>query len=350
LKTVGCQGPIRAGAKAKGGRPHRAAAVVVWSSWLYAAAVLSLWGLLGLAADLWWPATLVMFGPRWVWALPLVVLFPALAVVRPWLLWLPLISLAVVIGPIMSFCVPWHTFLTQTTKFIGVRVLTCNTEGDFLDTEELAKLIAEADPDIVVLQEWSHHEEREVFGASGWHVRARSPFCIGSRYPIRAVAILGSNERGGTECVVRYDLQTPGGVLYFFNVHIASVREGLQEVLLDPFRGPAELCANTELRWRESDAASHWVGQVDGPMLLAGDFNLPCESAIYRRYWSQFSDAFSSAGMGWGYTKFTRWHGIRIDHILAGPGWRFRRCWVGRDVHSDHRPIIAEVEWLGVSD
>jgi endonuclease/exonuclease/phosphatase (EEP) superfamily protein YafD len=285
-----------------------------------------------------------------VWALPLALLLPAAAVVRPRLLWLLLASLAVVVGPGMGLCVPWHTFLSQKHKFSGVRVLTCNTESDLLDAGALAALIIEIQPDIVVFQEWSRHEEREVFGDSGWHIRKDNQLCIGSRYPIRDTQVLGSTERGGTECVVRYDLETPGGILYFFNLHLASPRDGLEEVMASPWRGLPELQANTELRRRESELASRWVSQVDGPMLLAGDFNLPCESAIYRRYWSQFPDAFSSAGLGWGNTKFTRWHGVRIDHILAGPGWRVRRCWVGPDVHSDHRPLIAEVEWAGLSD
>ena len=84
--------------------------------------------------------------------------------------------------------------------------------------------------------------------------------------------------------------------------------------------------------------------------LLAGDFNMPVESAIYGQCWSRFSNAFDAVGLGLGHTKFTRWRGVRIDHILAGPGWRFRRCWVGPDVHSDHHPVIAEVEWVGASD
>src|SRR5205807_6163607 len=191
--------------------------------------------------------------------LPLGILFPAVVIVHPRLVWLPLISLVLIVGPLMDFCVPWQTFVSQEHKFAGVRILTCNTEDEFLDAEALAALIVETQPDIVVLQEWGHHQESEVFGTSGWHVRANSPFCIGSKYPIRDVAILNSNERGGTECVVRYDLETPGGILYFFNVHIASVREGLQEVLLDPFRGPAELRENTALRWRESELARRWI-------------------------------------------------------------------------------------------
>jgi endonuclease/exonuclease/phosphatase (EEP) superfamily protein YafD len=291
-----------------------------------------------------------MFGPRWLWALPLGILVPAAAVVRPRLLWILLFSLVVACGPLMGICVPWDTLLVQKPKFAGVRVMTCNTESESLDAAALAALIAETKPDIVAMQEWSHHEKSEVFGESGWYVRADNQLCIASRYPIRNVATLSSDERGGTECGIRYDLETPGGVLFFFNFHLASVREGLEEFIASPWRGLPDLQANTALRWRESELASRWVNEVDGPVLLAGDFNMPCESAIYRRYWSQFSDAFSSTGLGWGNTKFTRWHGIRIDHILAGPGWRFRRCWVGPDVKSDHRPLIAEVEWESVTD
>jgi endonuclease/exonuclease/phosphatase (EEP) superfamily protein YafD len=81
--------------------------------------------------------------------------------------------------------------------------------------------------------------------------------------------------------------------------------------------------------------------------VIAGDFNMPTDSDIYQLYWSSYTNAFSAAGLGFGYTKFTRWHGIRIDHILAGPGWRCRRSWVGPDVGSDHRPVLAELTWVG---
>src|SRR5205823_7149517 len=131
----------------------------------------------------------------------------------------------------------------------------CNTEGGSVDIAALAALVAEARPDVVVLQEWSHQGDQEVFGESGWHVRGENQLCIGSRYPILAAHTLGSDERYGTECVLRCDLQTPGGVLYFFNVHLASVREGLQEVVSSRWRGLPELEANTALRWRESEAA-----------------------------------------------------------------------------------------------
>jgi endonuclease/exonuclease/phosphatase (EEP) superfamily protein YafD len=55
--------------------------------------------------------------------------------------------------------------------------------------------------------------------------------------------------------------------------------------------------------------------------LVAGDFNMPAESAIFRECWANRTDAFRAAGWGFGHTKFSRWWGTRIDHILAGPPW-----------------------------
>jgi endonuclease/exonuclease/phosphatase (EEP) superfamily protein YafD len=100
-------------------------------------------------------------------------------------------------------------------------------------------------------------------------------------------------------------------------------------------------------RRQEARAVSRWANAGNHPLLVAGDFNLPVESTIYQQSWSGFLNAFSEAGMGLGYTFVTRWSGVRIDHILAGSGWRCRHCWVGPNLGSPHRPVIADLEWVG---
>jgi vancomycin resistance protein VanJ len=78
-----------------------------------------------------------------------------------------------------------------------------------------------------------------------------------------------------------------------------------------------------------------------------GDFNMPLESAIFRRCWSPLADAFSTAGWGFGFTKTSEkrgWsYGARIDHVLFSPPWRCLRCWVAGDIGSDHLPLVAEL-------
>ena len=114
---------------------------------------------------------------------------------------------------------------------------------------------------------------------------------------------------------------------------------------------PDDLEANNELRWKQSEyLGAGEAAAVAGPVLLAGDFNTPPESAIFRRLWTPYTDAFGAAGWGWGYTFIGGRTRVRIDHILAGPGWYCERCWVGPDVGSPHRPVITDLTWPGTAE
>ena len=58
-------------------------------------------------------------------------------------------------------------------------------------------------------------------------------------------------------------------------------------------------------------------------------------------------DAFASAGRGYGYTYGhtlrPAFSFLRIDHVLVGPEFEVRDCFVGGDEGSDHRPVIADI-------
>jgi endonuclease/exonuclease/phosphatase (EEP) superfamily protein YafD len=149
-------------------------------------------------------------------------------------------------------------------------------------------------------------------------------------------------------------VESPGRDIDFYSIHLQSPHNGLSAVLdrktvLRPSYSAA-LAAEIDQRWRESEDAQGALGGPAASPVLAGDFNLPADSAIYRRYWSGYRDAFAEAGLGFGYTEWPQVRllsfGIRIDHVLAGSGWRCRRCWVGPDVGSDHLPLLAELSPL----
>src|SRR5262249_11394378 len=155
-------------------------------------------------------------------------------------------------------------------------------------------------------------DEKSVLWQRAWHVRTDHNLLLASRYPIHDARTLPGETLGVSGAIAWYALETPGGRLNVFNVHLASPREGLEAVTASLRTGPARLDTNTALRWHESEVASSWAGRVPGPVLLAGDFNLPVDSPIYRRFWSGYANAFATAGLGWGYTKFTHWFGARI--------------------------------------
>src|SRR5262249_49345763 len=164
-------------------------------------------------------------------------------------------------------------------------------------------------------------------------------------YPIRQASVVGTDSMSNRGLVMRYELATPAGRVTLFSLHLATPREGILEAIHRGGTGAAGLRASTALRWLQSESLAREAEASPYPVLLAGDFNTPPESALFRRVWSDYTDAFSAAGWGWGYTFFSRWAAVRVDHILSGPGWHCARCWVGPDVGSPHRPLLADLTW-----
>lgn len=329
-------------------RRSRLATAVLLGCGSYAALILALWIFLSALGDRWWVATALLYGPRWFAGLPLLALTPAAVAWERRGLWALAAAFLLLIGPVMGFCVPWRTWLAKPSRMPRVRVLTCNVNYQNHHPEILFDLIATTDPDIVALQEWTpRHDDPTTKLGPGWQIHPDPGMCLLSRFPIKEADGLNREQLGGKGAAVHYVVDLPDGSLDFYNLHPISVREGLEAMIDYPVAAADDVRENLDIRWTEAEVASRWAGQARGRVLLAGDFNVPCDSPIYRHYWSGYTDAFSVAGLGFGHTWFSRWHGLRIDHVLAGPGWRCRRCFVGPDVGSDHRPIIADFEWTG---
>jgi endonuclease/exonuclease/phosphatase (EEP) superfamily protein YafD len=288
-----------------------------------------------------------MFSPRWLFALPVFLFAPIVIVTRRRALWPLALSSAVVLGPLMGFCVPWRPIIGLGPADQQIRVLTCNAHFNDLDAEAFSRLITLHDPHLVVLQGWLGKNKTTVFGETSWHLRRDKELCLASRYPVQRVEVAADSIFGkGGGNFARYDLETSTGTIHVFNLHLASPREALQTVVDWSSETPTILQANSDLRRSQSEIIRKWTEEVDGPILLVGDFNTPSDSTIYRQCWSDFHNGFGEAGFGWGYTYFTRRAAVRIDHQLGGPGWQCRKCWVGPNVGSPHRPVIADWEWV----
>lgn len=274
----------------------------------------------------------------------------------------------------------------------SIRVLTCNVGLEGYDEEALARFIDETMPDVVTLQEgYKQGSEVRVQGSveeniegrrqkaeeeasgvsrqasvaegalapslprplapssSGWHVSAAPGIFLASRFPIVSQQMLQrTTDWGGTRTVgVAYQLDAPGGPFAFVALHLYTPRKGLMATPTRPWHGNEELELNTAWRAKESADVAKWVAGLPGAVIVAGDMNLTPESEIFRRDWSRYTDAFSAAGFGYGYTYGYRasrpFWGIRIDHVLADANWRVERCWVGPHIHSDHRPVVADI-------
>jgi endonuclease/exonuclease/phosphatase (EEP) superfamily protein YafD len=326
--------------------------VVGVACWLYLVAALSLWLFLLAQADRWWPATLVLFGPRWVALLPLVILLPAALLLRRRSLWTLAGAAMLVLFPVMGLSVPWRQVISPRSEPIGpgIRVITCNAHRSLLDSTAFANLIASTRPDVVAIQEWTSKHQAAFANDPGWYVLRDGELCLVSRYPIRKVEDVGAanwkphNIAGAAVC---YELATPHGPVPFINLHLASPHRQFDGILGRSADAPADVEKNSDIRRAQAGAVNRAASRLGTATLIAGDFNTPAESDVFDACRGRLADAFDAAGLGLGYTYYSRWTAVRIDHVLCGPCWRPIRCWIGPEVGSPHRPLIAELEWVG---
>jgi endonuclease/exonuclease/phosphatase (EEP) superfamily protein YafD len=263
------------------------------------------------------------------------------------------IAAVVLVGPVMRFCVPWRRLVSPAGITPSLRVVTLNADDGSLDASSLKPVIDEAQPDIVAFQAWRSRSERILFGgeggAGGWHLQRNDELFCASRYPI-------NSERSSTDppftvgngSLAAYEIQTPGGIVELFNIHLATPRRGLLAFAGAGPEAAREVRENIELRRSQMEVVRRWVDEAirsgRGKVVIMGDFNTPPDSVLYRTFWSGFNNAFSTGGFGFGNTHFTRHTAIRIDHILMGPGWRCRSASVGPNVGSGHRPLMATLD------
>ncbi len=313
--------------------------------WLYGAGVGSFWAAANWASPDSWVPHLLLYGPRWTVFVPALLLVPAAIRVRSRWSAVPLgIALASFLG-IWGFNVPWRKLVPgDGPSSARLRVLTCNVQADDLRIQALADVIRETQPDIVLLQECRLDDPLVVLGRDGWYVRKADEFCVASRYPIVGFETLTRPNSLGRIVAVRMNVSWSVLTLPIVSVHLMTPRSGLEAIIESGSEGIDAFRAIADIQRLESGLVRRWVEDSPGSVLLAGDFNLTAEHALFRRDWSSYADAFSRTGWGLGHTMFTRRIGLRIDHILCGDDWRPTRCWVvGTDVGSAHRAVIADL-------
>jgi endonuclease/exonuclease/phosphatase (EEP) superfamily protein YafD len=328
--------------------------LVGWLAWAYLGATVIIAALMWGLGDRTMIGTVLLFMGRWVFLLPLILLVPAALIYQRLMLLPLLLGALVVLGPIMGFRTGWRRLLPQPAG-TQVRVVSFNADGGEFAAQMIPTLLSQWKPQIVALQECGEMLSTVVglvpTWMPGWHQFVGKDLCLLSRYPIREASVMDRSqldrvkqseekEFGGAGYVVRFVLETPRGPIRVANLHLETPRKGLEGLMDRDFR---RLDMNTEIRDIESSLARNWVDEGTGPLIVLGDFNTPIESRIFQRHWSDLSDAFSTAGTGFGMTKHNGWIRARIDHVLTSPEWHVDRTSIGQDVHSDHRPLIVDL-------
>ena len=315
--------------------------------WIYAIFAVAVWLVMRFEGDRWWIATLVLFGPRWVVALPLGILIPVAVVWQRRSLWPLMVASFIVAFPLMDLEVPWRRLAPTRGGGPMLRVLTCNTHGVQLDNAAFTRLLAETHPDIVALQEWYPPNGPAIFGDGHWFIINEGELCLASRYRIRRVESIGGHRWGWAGAAIQYEVEAPSGAFSFINLHLESPHVAFLATLRRSSSASAQVMRNIQQRMRQAEEMRRVAEKLGDSVMLAGDFNTPADSPIYRQSLSGFANAFSKSGFGFGWSYYAQGTVTRIDHILTGSAWQCRDCWVSPPVGSPHRAVIADFLWVG---
>lgn len=336
--------------------------------WLYLLVLLTLWGCIYFDSGNSWWITLFLFSPRWVLGLPWLLLFPLTLLIDYRTARWYTIHLLIIVIPLLGFCIPKFSSAGSTNDGAQqLRVTTCNVGEGPIRVARLLALLRQEQSEVLLLQECNPLLLEELKQKLHWNFRHDGRLVIASSLPLSNVTVIQQRvlDQYNVAITIAADVSLPDGMTTAHHDESPSGSELGTEPMAKPnlvrvasvhfptFR-PAfekarsfEASADDEYRTladeyrRLVQEASGALRPADKPTLVGGDFNVPAESAFYHDYWSNYQNALSLQGIGLCYTKYTRWHGVRIDHLLADARWTVESAKVGPDLGGDHRPVSA---------
>lgn len=227
----------------------------------------------------------------------------------------------------------------------NLRVMTSNLGGigKQQNNYKLLSQIKYSRAEILAFQEVSALDAKKNI-PDKWNVECILATCIASPYVITPI---NSNHRrflgGWGNIGALFMVDVKGISVFVLNIHLETPRKGIEDSQLSKLDF-SPVYDNANNRYIEANLVKDWVHDKS-PLIILGDFNMPVESSIYRMFFSDYKNAFNEAGLGLGYTKYTKFIGVRIDHILVDNHFRVINSWVGENIGSDHRAVFADLKF-----
>jgi endonuclease/exonuclease/phosphatase (EEP) superfamily protein YafD len=160
-----------------------------------------------------------------------------------------------------------------------------------------------------------------------------------SRYPFSPVESIEGIRSMRTVLNVR------GEQITLINVH-PNPPTGLMHI---PFTSTHLPGYNPSGRNQQLDHLLHAVRNIDGSLIVIGDFNTSDREPIYQRFAGTLRDAFAETGWGFGHTYSNHLRAfpqVRIDYIWSSSTITPLDSYVNCEVHaSDHCMVIADLVW-----
>jgi vancomycin resistance protein VanJ len=329
--------------------------VVTIAIFSYAILLTLLFLAMELAGERCWPFAVLLYLPQQMFLLPLIVLIPAALLAE-----VSLGAYAMLAGVIIIFWwhVPFYPGLGGTSGPVKIRVMTNNYGQNH--GLPIQPFIATEDPDFVALEDVTG--QGPVFQRTypKRAVRALGQFVFISKAPVKSATILDWPRWRGNPVAAVFEVPWQGEDLVFYTVHLPTPRgdfaklaglgllkelAGRNRRLSDGMSFGEAMTARVQLA-RDLAAV---LAREQRPFVALGDFNMPPNGYVHRVITWGLTDCFEQAGRGFGFTFPCDTHNpltlgqpwLRIDYVLAGPGWYAHDCRVEPDRRSQHRAVVA---------
>lgn len=231
-----------------------------------------------------------------------------------------------------------------------IRMMTYNVHHLSKGAEQIARDVVTVRPDVVCFQEVNREGARpdpvtELKKAlPGWHSASHGQLAIFSRYPIGQCSV----HKPSVEywrVFLEAAVTVKGRKLTIIAIHLNTAAG--PESLSDHYGSLASyLHRSTSARASQISELLSLARGVQGPLIIAGDFNTPPRGRLYRQLATSYQDSFRVAGSGFGYSYRSDLPVMRIDYIFAGSGLRPTNCGAPALAGSDHRPVVADIAFL----
>lgn len=318
--------------------------------------------------------------------LPLV--FPIIIIVNLgfvvfWILirkWYFLISLSILIYSATEIydVFPFHLDKTETELSANhIKILTYNTKMSGEQKKhtkrkpnKVMQYILESNADIVCLQEFVVHNNKEYFTEKDMyrifkkykykHIDykdineiKKSGIATFSVYPIVNKQRIEYNS--GSNISIYSDIKIKNTIIRLVNNHLESNRlteneRAMPGKLKDNFDADNisgvtrhlsnKLGAAYKLRASQADEVAKVIADSPYKIIVCGDFNDVPTSYAYTKVKGKLKDAYSESGNGFGWTFNEKHYGFRIDYVLYdSTKFALQKYYVEKVNHSDHYPV-----------
>lgn len=223
-----------------------------------------------------------------------------------------------------------------------VRILTANLYVDNPDPRPLVALLIRAQPDIVITEETRPGFADAIRGSglypfeSDIDLASADDKKVFSRYPVRnAEQIKSLPGKRSPRHAMRLVVDLPFGPIVVYAVHADTPRSLEQWRMRSLYFEQLALAIRAEA--------------PNTPVVVAGDWNMPAYSALFRDFFAQTGYRFARPGYWLPITRFnTRlarfgYFGSTIDHVAVSPDVRMTGWQLGEDIGSNHLPVIVDL-------